>query len=49
MLRKKTLFQDKMLTKYDDVIYTVIKVLVNSLVVKDENGNEFKSKKMYAT
>ena len=37
-----------MLTKYDDVIYHVIKVLVNSLVVKDENGNEFNPKKMYA-
>ena len=45
MLRKKKLFQDKMLTKYDDVIYTVVKVLANSLVVKDENGNEFKPKK----
>ena len=45
MLRKKTLFQDKTLTKYDDVIYTVIKVLVNSLVVKDGDGNEFKPKK----
>ena len=45
MLRKKTLFQDKMLTKYEDVIYHVIEVLVNSLVVKDENGNEFKPKK----
>ena len=45
MLRKKTLFQDKMLTKYDDVIYTVIKVLKNSLVVKDGDGNEFKPKK----
>ena len=45
MLRKKTLFQDKLLTKYDDVIYIVVKVLVNSLVIKDEDGNELKPKK----
>ena len=27
------------------MLYNVIEVLVNSLVVKDENGNEFKPKK----
>jgi len=38
ILRKKHTFEDKLMTKYHDMIFTVIKIHNNSLDVEDEEG-----------
>ena len=47
ILRKEKLFEDKLMTKYHDMIFTVIKVYNNSLDVVAEDGREFHPKKSY--
>ena len=44
--RKKEQFADKMLTKYANIIYTVIKVNNNSLTVEDDENNILQTKKI---
>ena len=47
VLRKKKLFEDKLMNKYHDLIFKVVKVKSNSLDLEDEKGNEYTTKKEY--
>jgi len=47
VLRKKKQFEDKLLNKYHDKVFEVIKVGNNSLELEDEKGEEYKTKKKY--
>ena len=47
VLRKKKLFEDKLMNKYHDIIFKVVKVKNNSLDLEDKKGNEYTTKKEY--
>ena len=47
VLRKKKLFEDKLMNKYHDIIFKVVKVKNNSLDLEDSKGNEYTTKKEY--
>ena len=47
VLRKKKLFEDKLINKYQDKIFKVVKVKNNSLDLEDSKGNEYTTKKEY--
>lgn len=47
VLRKKKTFEDKLLNKYHDIIFKVVKVKNNSLDLVDDEGNEYTTKKKY--
>jgi len=47
VLRKKKTFEDKLMNKYHDIIFKVVKVKNNSLEVVDYEGNEYTTKKKY--
>ena len=47
ILRKKKTFEDKLMNKYYDLIFTVVKVKKNSVDIVDEEGKEYTTKKEY--
>ena len=47
VLRKKKTFEDKLMNKYHDIIFKVVKVKNNSLEIVDDEGNEYTTKKKY--
>ena len=47
VLRKKKTYEDKLMNKYHDIIFKVVKVKNNSLVIEDDEGNEYTTKKKY--
>ena len=47
VLRKKKTFEDKLLNKYHNIIFKVMKIKNNSLDLEDPEGNEYTTKKKY--
>ena len=47
VLRKKKLFEDKLLSKYFDIVFVVDKIKSNSLLIHAPDGTEYKTKKKY--
>ena len=47
ILRKTHTFEDKMLSKYHDIIFTVVKVYNNTLDVIDPEGKQYHPKKIF--
>ncbi len=44
ILNKRSMFDDKMLSRYSSIVFTVTKVYRNSCDVEDDNGNELEVK-----
>jgi hypothetical protein len=47
ILRKKKIFEDKLLPKYFDIVFIIKKIKSNRLVIHDLQGNEYETKKEY--